>query len=136
MYWTWNVGKDATNSELEHLRRLLAPHAALQDEELRKAREEAKRIENAILVLKMRIQNHPNAKSFGAAAHAQTKGDLSSSIDQPQLELDIRKIEQEIVKYSSVAKALLEDVADVYGVAPKTVLDRLAATRSVQRLLL
>ena len=130
-YWTWNV----TQTGFDHLRQLLAPNSALQEAELKKARDEAKRIENAILVLKMRIQNHPNVKSLSSPSDTRN-GDRASSVDQSQLELDIRRIESEVSRYASVAKFLLDDVADIYGALPREILQRLGTTRSVQNLLL
>ena len=127
VFWVWEIGSPA----FAQLRELLAPSMGVSDIELQKARKEAHRIEKAILIVKSQVENHPLLLKGGKA----TARRILSNVEVQELENAIAKIEQDISKFSTVTKMLLEDVAEIKETT-RQLLHQLGASRSLQNLLL
>lgn len=117
------------------IREFLSPYRAITQEELTKAKEEAKRLEQSILVLKMQLQSRPKAQS----SQTEPSPKLSSQalkIEKARLENEILRIDHDIGKYISVTKLILADLAEINGTSTTNILQRLNASRTLQELLM
>jgi hypothetical protein len=135
VYWTWEICNNSDTSHFASIREILAPMTGLTEEEIVIAKNEAHRMEKAILILKMQIQNHPILKSNRGEVNLNESRILSVA-EKHAMDDEIAKIEQDIGKYSSITKLLLDDIAEIHGTSSRQILLALNATRSAQNLLL
>lgn len=124
--------KDSTL--FDSIREFLAPLRAITEEEKSKAKEEAKRLEQAILILKIQLQSHPMTKTPLAEEQPKLPRQAVNAAKH-RLESEILRIDHDINKYVSVSKLLLDDLADIHGVNGLAILQKLGASRTLQEML-
>lgn len=121
-----------SNPEFDQFRELLAPFQGVDTETLTKAKNEAHRIEKAILIVKTQVENHPLLRT----KEAESVRRVLSQVELHEAEAAIEKIEHDIGKYLSVTKLLLKDVAEIKGISERELLLKLNASRSLQHIIL
>ena len=119
----------------DSLRTFLEPHRAITQEELTEAKNEAKRLEHAITILKVQIQNHPMSKTSAPVLESTVPRHVASA-EKLRLEAESIRLDHEIKKFASVTKAILDDLAEIFGTSGESILKSLNASRSLHQILL
>lgn len=117
------------------IRTFLAPYRAITEEELAVAKEEAKRLEQSILVLKMQLQSHPKSKIPKPEASPQISRQTLNT-EKYRLQNEILRIEHDTGKYVALTKLILADLAEIDGISTSQILQSLQVTRTLQELLM
>lgn len=121
-----------SDSDFDQFRELLAPFEGVSKETMLKAKNEAHRMEKAILIVKTQVENHPLLRT----KEAESVHRVLSQAEVHEAESAIEKIEHDIGKYLAVAKLLLKDVAEIKGISGRELLLKLNASRSLQQIFL
>lgn len=135
MYGSLEIAVPHDSNVFDNLRHFLEPHRAITEEELATAKNDARRMEQAILILKMQIQSHPMFEKEKTGETTKRIPRNVANAEKQRLGSEISRIESDIGKYMTVTKAILDDLVEIHGTNCETMLRKLNASRTLQQML-
>jgi hypothetical protein len=120
----------------QKIRSLLHPFSGVSNETIESCKKESLRIERSLLVLKQQIENASRGPRRRSIQDGYFLGQDGAREEEEVEDVEAGALGKEIEQYVMLLKPMVKDLAEIFGVREKELLDKLGASRTLQGLLL